>query len=314
MNPLSPVTVAKWDYFWTQLIAWVLTSGLSILVNLVVGYVAWRAVNVVTAFVSRKAETSAPLVSGTAQLNAREQQIKTLAHMVGNLCRVLIVFIVGMMSLKAIGIDPTPIIASAGILGLAVGFGAQSLVKDMITGFFILLEGQLAIGDSVQIGALAGQVERMSLRLTTLRDANGAVHMIPNGGITNVTNFSKEWIRAIVEVGVDAQKDIGKVFGVIQETADQLHAEWGDRIIERPQVAGISTIDATTMTIKLLAKTKPFKQGEVQHELRRRLKEALQQAEIWPVVAPPAPPAQAEPAQPRRPRRIVKRTALVEKV
>ena len=185
----------------------------------------------------------------------------------------MLLLIVALTISSELGFDIGPILASAGIAGLAIGFGAQSLVKDVISGFFILFEDQYGVGDVVKIGDLSGVVERMTLRVTVLRNLEGQVHVIPNGNIHNVTVMTKDWSRAVVDVTVSYKEKIDRVCQILQKVGDQLQREWPDRILERPQVLGIEELGADGVRIRLIAKTPPLKQWDVMREWRKRIKE-----------------------------------------
>jgi small conductance mechanosensitive channel len=191
--------------------------------------------------------------------------------------------IAGLMILGEVGISLAPLIAGAGIAGLAIGFGAQSLVRDVLAGFFVLVEDQYGVGDVVDVGEVSGTVERVSLRTTVLRDVHGAVWHVPNGEISRVANKSQLWSRAVVDVEVAYDTDLRLAQGVIQRVADDL---WRDPefidgdIIEAPEVWGIEALGADGITIRLVVKTDPAEQWVVARELRLRIKEAFDAAGI----------------------------------
>jgi small conductance mechanosensitive channel len=186
-----------------------------------------------------------------------------------------------------LGFNILPVLASAGIAGLAIGFGAQSLVKDVISGFFILFEDQYGVGDVVRIGDFTGAVERMSLRATVLRNLEGQVHVVPNGNIQNVTVMTKEWARAVLDVTVRHEEEIGKVFEVLQRVGMRLAQDWPDRVLEKPSILGVEKLDDTGMMVRCVVKTPPFKQADVLREWRRRVKDEFDRAGI--VLAQKAP-------------------------
>ena len=163
---------------------------------------------------------------------------------------------------------------------LAVGFGAQSLVKDVISGFFILSEDQFGVGDVVKIGDFSGVVERMTLRATILRNLEGQVHVVPNGNIQNVTVMTKDWARAVLDVTVSHKEDLSKVITALQKIGVQLAQDWPDRVTEQPTVLGIEKLDDSGVTIRCIVKTPPFKQADVLREWRRRLKDEFDRAGI----------------------------------
>jgi small conductance mechanosensitive channel len=186
----------------------------------------------------------------------------------------LVVIVAVMMVLREIGLDITPLIAGAGVAGLAIGFGAQSLIKDVIAGCFILLEDQFHVGDVIQAAGVSGQVEQMTLRMTIVRDLQGTVHFIPNGEIKVASNLTKEWSRAVLEIGVRYEEDVDRVIAVLTEVGRSLAEEegFGKMVLEPPQVLGIEALTDSQVIIRILAKTLPLKQWEVARELRRRIK------------------------------------------
>jgi small conductance mechanosensitive channel len=209
-----------------------------------------------------------------------EQRTETLRHIVRSVCKVVL-FVIVVLTLSAeLGFDVRPLLASAGIVGLAIGFGAQSLVKDVISGFFILFEDQYGVGDVVKIGELSGVVERMTLRVTVLRNLEGQVHVIPNGSIQMVTVMTKEWARAVLDVTVPHRQDLGVVFEVLERVCARLAQDWPDRVLDQPMVLGIEKIDDLGVTIRSMVKTPPFKQADVIREWRRRVKDEFDRTGI----------------------------------
>ncbi len=216
--------------------------------------------------------------AGAGKVGEREKRALTLAHIVRAVGATAIVIIATMMALRELGLDITPIIAGAGVVGLAVGFGAQSLIKDVIAGFFIILEGQFAVGDIIKTGEISGQVERLNLRVTVLRDPNsGAAHFIPNSELKVVSNLTKEWSRVALNVGVTYREDIDRVVGVLERIGQELAADAQVKalILEPPEVLGIEALGESQVTLQMMVKTLPQKQWEVARELRRRIKAAF---------------------------------------
>jgi small-conductance mechanosensitive channel len=193
-----------------------------------------------------------------------------------SVARVVFVLLAVLLTLDVF-IDIGPLLAGAGILGLAFSFGAQSLVKDIIAGFFYLLEGQFAVGDIIEVSGKAGVVERMTLRMVVLRDLKGIVHMIPNGEITTVSNMTRTWSRAVVDVGVAYDTDLDLAIGVFQEEAETMAADpaWKGRFDGAPEVLGIEGLDDSAITVRTLLKTRPGQQWSVQREFHRRIKGRL---------------------------------------
>ncbi len=175
------------------------------------------------------------------------------------------------------GVNIAPVLAGAGILGLAIGFGAQSLVKDIITGVFMLIENNIAIGDIVRVKDIGGQVESFSLRSVRLRDYSGNVHVIPNSSIEVVTNFTKEFSRAVFDIGVAYREDVDRVIRIIRQVGDEMAGdpEWADQILEPIEIAGLESFDESAVTIRGRFKTKPIKQWAVRREFNRRIKKAF---------------------------------------
>ncbi|MBI4474211.1 MAG: mechanosensitive ion channel family protein [Acidobacteria bacterium] len=188
--------------------------------------------------------------------------------------------IVVLTASSELGFNIAPILASAGIVGLAVGFGAQSLVKDVISGFFILLEDQYGVGDVIKTGDLSGVVERMTLRATVLRNLEGQVHVIPNGNIHTVTVMTKEWARAVLDVTVPHKEELSRVFDVLQKVGSRLAQEWPDRVLDQPTILGVEKLDESGVTVRSIVKTPPFKQADVMREWRRRVKDEFDSAGV----------------------------------
>jgi small-conductance mechanosensitive channel len=178
------------------------------------------------------------------------------------------------MILGELGIQLGPLLATAGIGALAIGFGAQSLVKDVISGFFIILENHYRIGDVIEVAGVSGLVESVSLRRTVLRDLEGKVHTVPNGEIKVVSNLSKEWSRALVDIGISYREDIDQIIDLLAQIGKELEAEepYKSAILEPPQILGVERFGESQLVIRMIVKTMPLKQWEVGRELRRRLK------------------------------------------
>ena len=209
-----------------------------------------------------------------------EQRAETLRHIVRSVCKGILIIVIALTVSSELGFDIGPILASAGIAGLAIGFGAQSLVKDVIAGFFILLEDQYGVGDVVKIGDLSGVVEGMTLRATVLRNLEGQVHVIPNGNIHTVTVLTKEWARSVVDVTVPHKEDIANVFQVLQRVGSRLAQDMPQQILDQPTILGVEKLDESGVTIRVVVKTPPLKQFEVTREWRRRIKDEFDRAGI----------------------------------
>ena len=202
------------------------------------------------------------------------KRLETLGRVTRYIAAVIITLVTGMLVLTELGISIAPILASAGILGLAIGFGAQSLVKDYFTGFFLLLEDQIHVGDVVQVAGLGGLVEEVTLRYIRLRDYEGTVHYVPNSTVTTVSNRSRGFAFAVVDVGVAYREDVEEVFQAIREVAAAMRADTvlGPLIIEDLDLAGVENWADSAVMIRFRIKVKPLQQWTVKREFLRRLK------------------------------------------
>jgi moderate conductance mechanosensitive channel len=219
---------------------------------------------------------------------ASRRRLQTLSTTFRGIVQAIIVFIGLVTFLGQLGVNITPILASAGVLGIAIGLGAQSLIKDFFAGFLILLEDQFSVGDAVKIGETSGTVEQLSLRVTRVRALDGSLTMIPNGSIGPVVNYSKGWSRVVLDVDIDYKEDVDRAMRVMLETAKRMKEDNGADIIEEPVMLGVDKLGAAGVTLRLVAKTAPNKQADIGRELRRRLKLAFDQEGI----KTPGPPQQ----------------------
>jgi small conductance mechanosensitive channel len=204
-----------------------------------------------------------------------EQRTETLRHIVRSVGRIVIWGAAIMMIIHEFGVDTGPLLTGAGILGLAVGFGAQALVKDVITGFFILLEDQYGVGDSVRIGDLEGVVEDMSLRTTILRNFEGHIHVIPNGAVSSVTVTTRDWARAVVDITVPHNVEIARLFNVLEGSESLIAEKMKDQVLDKPRILGIEKFSDEGATVRMAVKTLPLKRAEVTREWRRLIREVL---------------------------------------
>lgn len=218
------------------------------------------------------------------RLDDREAQkrAETLGRVFRYLVAVVVSLIAGMLILGELGVSVAPILGAAGVVGLAVGFGAQSLVKDYFTGFFLLLENQIRQGDVVKLGDHAGLVESVTLRHVQLRDYDGNVHFVPNGQITTVINMSREFAQAVVDVGVAYREDVDEVIAVMRETgaALQADADFAPRILAELEIAGVEAWGDSAVTIRCRFKVRPLEQWGVKREFLKRLKKAFDERGI----------------------------------
>jgi small-conductance mechanosensitive channel len=204
---------------------------------------------------------------------ARRQQLTTLVQILLWGIDLLIVGSALLMLLSTFGVDITPLLASAGVAGLAISLGAQTLIKDLIGGFLILLENQYAVGDFIQVGNVSGQVEQLTLRATHVRDVNGNLHIVPNGEVRVVANQTKEWSRALVDVGVAYEEDLERVFRVLGEMAEAFARDptFGPQLLESPQVLGPMSLGDWAITVRVMVKTQPGKHLQIARELQKRI-------------------------------------------
>jgi len=209
----------------------------------------------------------------------RHQRVETLGSLLRSVASFAVAVVAGSMLLAELGLDLTPIVASAGIIGVAVAFGAQNLVKDVLTGVFMLLEDQYGVGDVVDAGTATGTVEAVSLRTTRLRDVDGTVWHLRNGEIPRVGNKSQGWSRAIVDVPLPLTADVPAVRGVLVDAAHALAADpaFAEKVLEEPEVWGVESFAKDGLVLRLAQKTAPLEQWAVERELRERVLLALLQ-------------------------------------
>jgi small conductance mechanosensitive channel len=195
---------------------------------------------------------------------------------------VVIYLAAAMMIITECGVNIGPLLAGAGIAGVAIGFGAQSLVKDVISGFFLLMENQIRVGDVANIAGISGLVEAINLRTTRLRDLEGRVHIIPNGEIAVATNFTRDWSRALVEIGVAYKEDVDNVISVLKDVGEEMRNDpaYKEIILEPLTVLGVDSFGDSSVNIRVFFKTLPIKQWEVAREFRKRVKKAFDEKGI----------------------------------
>jgi len=209
-------------------------------------------------------------------VTAREQRAKTAAKLVRSLGRAILTVVGVLMVLNQLDFNISPLLASAGVVGLAISFGSQSLVRDYVTGFFLHLEHQFALGDVIRVGGVEGTVENITLRLVYLRDANGALHIIPNGQIAQLTNLTRSWGRVAVDIDVQ-WRDADQATAAIGRAASELGADpaWADSLLDPPRVTGIEKIAGGAVTLRTIARVDPYRRDDVARDLRARIKVAL---------------------------------------
>ena len=246
-----------------------------ILLILIVALVVIRIVHTLTrGMVALRARHLPPGIRG--------QQIQTLASVINSIASFVVWFLVGLTVLDRVGINLGPLLASAGIAGLAIGFGAQTLVKDFINGFFVLLEDQYNIGDAVRLAGVKGTVEDMSLRRTVLRDDDGTVHVIPNSQVQIVSNMTRDWSQISLQVSVAYGEPSDKIIELLKQVGEEIRhdPQFADDIVADIQVPGIDRVGNGEAEYLVLVKTRPRKQFAVTREFRRRIKECFEKNKI----------------------------------
>ncbi len=210
------------------------------------------------------------------------KRAETLGRVFRYAVAVIVTAITGMMVLAEIGISLAPILGAAGVAGLAIGFGAQSLVKDYFTGFFLLFEDQIRQGDVVKIAGVSGLVEEVTLRYVRLRDYDGNVHFVPNGLITNVVNMSRGYAQAVIDVGIAYREDVDAALAVMRRVGSGMRADadFNARILDELEIAGVDRWDDSAVVLRCRFKVKPLEQWNVRREFLRRLKKAFDQEGI----------------------------------
>lgn len=250
-------------------VPWLLSSGIEILLIIIGAYLLIR---VSRTFIS-KAVRLAIISTGTPDDKSEKKREDTLIQIFFTTLRIVIMIIAALMILQGLGVEIAPILAGAGIVGLAVGFGGQYLIRDIISGLFIILENQYRIGDVVRFDETTGLVEEITLRKTTLRDIDGVVHHLPHGTITKVSNLSKEFARVNLNVGVSYSSNLEHVIEVINKIGSDLASDpqWKDSILIAPQFFRVDELADSAIVIKILGDTLPHRQWDVAGEMRKRI-------------------------------------------
>ena len=253
--------------FFDRSFEWATTSGFRVLLIAV-------ALLILLALLKRGVAKLSSLYKGTLPSPAQMMRAYTLTHIIRDVARIVVLFVGLTMILSEVGVDLKPLLAAAGLGGLAIGFGAQSLVKDLISGFFILWENSVRIGDVVQIAGVAGLVEEVELRTIKLRDESGNLHVVPNGVIDKVKNLTKDYSYYVFDIAVAYRENVDEVMGVLQEIAEDLRRDsrFADDILEPLEMMGVDKFTDTAVMIKCRIKTEPLKQWRVGREMNRRIK------------------------------------------
>jgi small conductance mechanosensitive channel len=253
-----------------------------ILAIIIVAFILTRLLKLITNRLARLSRKQS-LPSGV-----RAQQLRTVASVIYSVGFSVIIFLALMQVLDVFKINIGPLLASAGIAGLAIGFGAQTLVKDVINGFFILLENQYDIGDGVKLAGVQGTVESVTMRRTVLRDADGSVHNIPNSEIHIVTNLTRDWTQVTLHVAVDYSESSDRVMNLLREIGAEVKNDprFADDLVAEPDVPGIEKVLAHEVDYLMIVKTRPGRQLAIQREIRRKIKECFEKNGIKPGPSP----------------------------
>ena len=267
-----------------------------LLVVLVAALVARYGAKFIRRFLTRVADKAATR-SGSTRAGAR---VTTMSSLAANVWRLFVFVVAGAIVLGMLGINLTPLLASATIIGATLGFGAQQIVRDYFSGALMTMEDQYNIGDSVTVGGVTGVIEDVTMRLTRFRGVDGTLYVIPNGDIRLIGNLSRGWARAVCDLTLPgaAAADLDRVRTVIGDAAHEVaeRSEFSGHVTEPPQVVGLFAADAATITMRVMLLTVPSQRDPLTRALREAAIEALARAELWP--ADPAPPAPAAPATP----------------
>ena len=250
---------------------WLVTSGLRILLVVVIAFVAVKLVyRLIDGLEARIAARSGAFDSALET----GRRLTTVRNLLKHLVFIVVWGIAAMIILRELGVDIAPIIAGAGIMGLAVSFGAQNLVRDIISGFFMIMEDQVRVGDVAVVNGTGGTVEEINFRTIVIRDLEGTVHVFPNGTVTQLANRSKGWARYVVDVNVSYKEDPDRVVNVLKRVGEELAKDplFGGFILEPIQILGVDSFSASGYVIKSMIKTLPLKQWDVGRELRKRIK------------------------------------------
>jgi small conductance mechanosensitive channel len=259
--------VSYFTRFFDRSFEWAVTSGVRVLLII-------TAMLVMLALLRRGVTKLSGLYQGTLPIRAQIKRVDTLTHIVRDVARFVILFVGMTMILSEGGVDLKPLLAAAGLGGLAVGFGAQSLVKDLIAGFFILWEDSVRIGDVVEVAGVAGLVEEVELRTIKLRDVSGNLHVVPNGVIDKVKNLTKDYSYSVFDIGVAYRENPDDVMEVLQEIAGdvQRDSRFAHDILEPLEMLGVDQFKDSAVMIKCRIKTEPHKQWRVGREVNRRIR------------------------------------------
>jgi small conductance mechanosensitive channel len=268
-----PLSKFYTDYLISGL-AQISDKALKIILILIISWLTFRFTKVV---IHKSVEIAQRDLKLRLSVEQFDQRVGTLSQLLTSVVKFTILAIAFMTILGVFEINLAPLLAGAGIVGVAVGFGAQNLMRDFINGFFILFENQFNVNDVIEVSNLRGKVEKLTLRTTFIRDLEGKLHIIPNGEIKTVTNLTKQWAQAIVDIDVAYSEDLDQAISVLKDECKKFaqDKDFKSMVSKEPEVLGVETLGESGVTLRIVAKTKPMKQWEVARELRKRLKKRL---------------------------------------
>ena len=254
-------------------------TALKILLILLLGVAAARVLRGAFSRLQKRLEKVASAAGPSPDLSKRAS---TIVGLLRTIATVALWTVLGIMMLSQLGLDIGPILAGAGILGLAVGFGAQNLVRDFLSGIFFILEDAIRVGDVAVINGVSGVVEHISFRTVQLRDFSGTLHVFAHGQVNTLANMTKDWSAALIEVGVAYQSDLDRAMEVMGQTASEMQSEeaWREKFIAPPEVLGVENFADSAITLRVRLRTRPGEQWSMGREYRKRLKQALERAGI----------------------------------
>jgi len=257
----------------TRILPWVLSSGVKIIFILVGGSIV---IQILKTVIEKTVRRLVRQREGTSKLS-EEKRENTLIRVFNNAIKIIIWLIAVLMALSEAKVNIGPLLAAAGVAGIAFGFGGQYLIRDLITGFFIILENQYRVGDVVTIAGISGKVENINLRMTILRDLDGTVHNIPNGEIKTSSNLTKDYSKINLNIGVDYNTDLEKLERVINRVGLDLanDSNWKEKIRSAPEFLRVNELADSAIIVKIVAEVEPLEQWAVAGELRKRLKIAF---------------------------------------
>ncbi|MBR58114.1 MAG: hypothetical protein CMH54_08845 [Myxococcales bacterium] len=269
------------DATWKTMFGWLKYKGWKVALTL---FLIWLALRLALRVIHATTETilKATRDDNDDEKSQEEQRTETIADVFSGVAKAAAYAVAWLVAMEQVGINTGPILASAAILGLAISFGSQNLVRDVVNGMFILIENQYAVGDVVAICGQSGTVEQVNVRSTRIRQLDGTLHIIPNGSISSVANKTRDWGRAVCEIGVGYDSDLEKVAEIVNTVGEEMYAseEWKDELMEAPSYVGITLMGDSCVTVRAMAKVEPGSQWGATRELNHRLKIAFDEAGI----------------------------------